>query len=189
MRQRLTIILTFVVIIGALVIINTVTYVRQEKLPDSEFPPNRSSYHSGPTGTRAFHDFLSESGYKVMRWREAPEKLLGKTGENVATFAVIGTTHLPSSRHQIDALHRWVAKGGCFLLIDRDPPLRMLPKSGEWLLYPRTLDFPPFDIDPGNDSAMTKDVKPFTPVQPTWLTHKVESVLPSRFAGRLSIVS
>ena len=39
MRQRLTIILTFVVIIGALVIINTVSYVKQEKLQDSEFFP------------------------------------------------------------------------------------------------------------------------------------------------------
>ena len=189
MRQRLTIILTFVVIIGALVIINTVSYVKQEKLRDSELMPNRSTYHSGPTGTRAFHDLLSESGYKVMRWREAPEKLLGKTGENVATFVVIGATQLPFSEEQIDALHQWVAKGGCLVLIDRDPGVRMLPRSGDWLVYSRTLDFPPLEIDPDNASEMTKDVKAFTPVQPTWLTHKVESVLPSRFAGRLSIVS
>ena len=188
MRQRLTIILTFVVIIGALVIINTITYVKQEKLQDSELFPNRSTYHSGPTGTRAFHDFLSESGYKVMRWREAPERLLGKTGENVATFVVIGSTQLPFSREQIDALHQWVARGGCFLLIDRDPGLRLLPKAGEWNIYSRTLDFPPLDIDPGDASEMTKDVTAFKPVQPTWLTQKVESVLPSRFAGRLSVV-
>lgn len=188
MRQRLTIILTFVVIIGALVIINTITYVKQEKLRDSELLPNRSTYHSGPTGTRAFHDFLSESGYKVMRWREAPEKLLGKTGENVATFVVIGSTQLPFSEEQVDALHEWIAQGGCFLLIDRDPGFHLLPKTDHWSVYSRTLDFPPPEIDPGNASEMTKDVKAFTPVQPTWLTRKVESVLPSRFAGRLSIV-
>lgn len=188
MRQRLTIILTFVVIIGALVIINTITYVKQEKLQDSELFPNRSTYHSGPTGTRAFHDFLSESGYKVMRWREAPEKLLGKAGENVATFVVIGSTQLPFTEAQVDALHKWIAKGGCFLLIDRDPALFLLPKSGDWGIYSRALDFPPLDIDPGNATEMTRDVKAFTPVQPTWLTRKVESVLPSRFAGRLSLV-
>ena len=188
MRQRLTIILTFVVIIGVLVIINTVTYVKQEKLPDSELLPNRSTYHSGPTGARAFHDLLSESGYQVMRWREAPEKLLGKTGEKVATFVVIGTTRLPFSEEQIIALHKWIARGGCFLLIDRDPPLKLLPKTGEWSVYSRLLDFPPLDIDPGDAAAMTKDVKPFTPVQPTWLTREVQSVLPSRFAGRLSVV-
>src|SRR5690349_5180451 len=188
MRQRLTIILTFVVIIGALVIINTVTYVQQEKLPDSELTPNRSTYHSGPTGARAFHDFLSESGYKVMRWRETPEKLLSKTGENVSTFVVIGSTRLPFSEEQIRALHQWVANGGCLLLIDREPTPRLLPKTGDWAIYSRSLDFPPLDIDPGDASAMTKDVAAFKTVQPTWLTRKVESVMPSRFAGRLSVV-
>jgi len=188
MRQRLTIILTFVVIIGVLVIINTVTYVKQEKLPDTELTPNRSTYHSGPTGARAFFDFLSESGFQVMRWREPPEKLLGKTGEKVATFVVIGTTRLAFSQEQIIGLHKWIARGGCFLLIDRDPSLRLLPKTGEWSIYSRLLDFPPLDIDPGDASAMTKEVKAFTPVQPTWLTRNVQSVLPSRFVGRLSVV-
>jgi hypothetical protein len=66
MRQRLTIILTFVVIIGLLVILNSLTFVKKEKTQDLETFPNRSTYHSGPTGTRALHDFLNESGYKVM---------------------------------------------------------------------------------------------------------------------------
>ena len=188
MRQRLTIILTFVVIVGALIIINTVTYVEQEKLPDSELLPNRSTYHSGPTGARAFHDFLSESGYKVMRWREAPEKLLSKAGEHVSTFVVIGVTRLPFSQEQIKALHQWIANGGCLLLIDREPAQRLLPKAGNWAIYSRSLDFPPLDIDPGDASVMTKDVEAFKPVQPTWLTRKVEFVMPSRFAGRLSVV-
>ena len=188
MRQRLTIILTFVVIVGVLVIINTVTYVQQEKLPDSELIPNRSTYHSGPTGARAFHDLLSESGYKVMRWREAPEKLLGKAGENVSTFVVIGATRLPFGEEQIVALHQWIANGGCFLLIDREPSRRLLPKAGDWSIYSSTLDFPLFDIDPSDTSVMTKDVTALAPVQPTWLTRKVESVMPSRFAGRLSLV-
>ena len=78
MRQRITIILTFVVIIGLLVILNSITYVNQEKAEDSEITPNRSTYHAGPTGTRALHDLLNESGYKVIRWRETPQKLLGE---------------------------------------------------------------------------------------------------------------
>ena len=188
MRQRLTIILTFVVIIAVLVIINTVTYVEKEKLPDSELFPNRSTYHSGPTGARAFYDLLSESGYHVMRWREAPDKLLGKSGEKVATFVVIGTTQLPIRDDQIKVLHRWIAKGGCLLLIDRDPSLRLLPKPVDWRIYSRVLDFPPIDIDPGDAGAMTKDVAAFTPVQPTWITRDVQAVMPSRFAGRISLV-
>ena len=187
MRQRLTIILTFVVIIGALVIINTITYVKKEKLQDSEMLPNRSTYNSGPTGTRALHDFLNESGYKVMRWREAPENLLGKTGSNVRTFVVIGSTQLPFNEEQTKALHRWIMLGGCFVLIDREPDVRLLPKLSGWAITSRMLDFPAFDIDPANASDMTKDVEPFTPVQPTRLTHNIESVLPSRFAGRMAI--
>src|SRR5436190_2155635 len=189
MRQRLTIILTFVVIIGALVIINTVTYVKKEKLQDSEALPNRSTYHSGPTGTRALHDFLNESGYKVMRWREAPEKLLGKTGNSVATFVVIGATQLPFSDEQTNALRKWVLMGGRLVLIDRDPDVRLLPKNADWTISSRMLDFPAFDIDPANANDMTKGVEAFTPVQPTRLTHNIESVQPSRFAGRLAITA
>ena len=184
MRQRLTIILTFIVIIGALVILNTITYVKEEKLQDSELMPNRSTYHAGPTGTRALHDFLSESGYKVMRWREAPEKLLGDSGENVATFVVIGSTRLPISEEQIRALRQWIARGGCFVVIDRDP---VQNGTSDWSITTRSFDFPAFDTDPANATEMTQNVTPATPVQPTRLTHNISSILPSRFASRIMI--
>src|SRR4026209_897302 len=90
MRQRITIILTFIVIIGLLVILNTVSYVHEDKKGDTEITPNRSSYHAGPTGTRALHDLLNESGYKVIRWRESPERLFSENGKRVSTFVVIG---------------------------------------------------------------------------------------------------
>lgn len=184
MRQRLTIILTFLVIIGALVILNTITYVKEEKLRDSEILPNRSTYHGGPTGTRALHDFLSESGYKVMRWREAPEKLLGEAGESVATFVVIGSTRLPFSEEQIHALGQWIARGGCFVLIDRDPAQQGL---SDWSVTARSIDFPSFETDPADATQMTENVTPIAPVQPTRLTHNVSTILPSRFASRLMI--
>src|SRR4026207_340077 len=90
MRQRITIILTFIVIIGFLVILNTVSYVQESKKGDTEITPNRSTYHAGPTGTRALHDLLNESGYKVIRWRESNVKLLGESGKLGNTFVVIG---------------------------------------------------------------------------------------------------
>ncbi|HEV2834225.1 MAG TPA: DUF4350 domain-containing protein [Pyrinomonadaceae bacterium] len=188
MRQRLTIILTFLVIIGVLVILNTLTYVKQEKLQDSEMLPDRSTYHGGSTGVRALHDFLSESGYKVMRWRESPEKLWSEAGNNVATFVVVGSTRLPFSEEQVQALHSWIARGGCFVLIDRDPDPHLLPNTREWSVSSRMLDFPGFDLDPADAAAMTKDVKPLTPVQPTRYTHNVASVQASRFAGRIMVL-
>lgn len=184
MRQRLTIILTFLVIIGALVILNTITYVKEEQLQDSELLPNRSTYHSGPTGTRALHDFLSESGYKVMRWREGPEKLLGEAGESVTTFVVIGSTRLPFSQDQILILRQWIMRGGCFVLIDRDP---IQTGESDWSITARSTDFPSFDIDPANASEMTENVTPIAPVQPTRLTHDVATIMPSRFASRIMI--
>ncbi len=187
MRQRLTIILTFIVIIGALVVINTISYVKQEKLQDSELFPNRSTYHSGPTGTRALHDFMSESGYKVIRWREAPEKLLGQAGKNIATFVVIGPTRLPFSDDQRKSLQEWISRGGCFVLITREPDLTHGAPPGGWLLTARTSDYPRFETDPANASQMTKDVTALKPVQPTSLTHNVATVLPSRFAARLTL--
>lgn len=187
MRQRITIILTLVVIIGALVIINTVSYVKQEKLQDSELFPNRSTYHAGPTGTRALHDFMSESGYKVMRWRDAPERLLGQTGAHVATFVVIGPTRLPFSEEQVRSLQAWVSRGGCLVLISREPSLTQGASPDGWVLSSRASEVPSFETDPANASDMTKDVTALRPVQPTSLTHNVASVLPSRFAARLTL--
>ena len=187
MRQRLTIILTFIVIIGALVVINTISYVKQEKLQDSELFPNRSTYHSGPTGSRALHDFMSESGYKVIRWRESPERLLGQAGANVATFVVIGPTQLPFTDEQRTALHEWVSRGGCFVLINREPDLTRGAPPGDWAISSRTFDFPNFETDPADVSLMTNHVTALKPVQPTSLTHNVASVLPSRFAARLTL--
>ena len=187
MRQRLTIILTFVVIVGALVVLNTITYVKDEKLSDNEVLPNRSTYHSGPTGTRALHDFLSESGYKVMRWREAPERLLSDAGSNVSTFVVIGTTQLPFTDEHSNALRGWVNRGGCLVLIDREFAFYDPTGLSRWAFTARPLDHPNFEVNPGDAAQMTLDVDAVTPVQPTRLTHNVGTVMPSRFAARFTI--
>lgn len=187
MRQRLAIILTFVVIIGLLVILNSVTYLKQEKVQDFELAPNRSTYHNGPTGLRALHDFLSESGYKIIRWRETPKKLLGDSGKLVTTFVVVGQTQIPFSVDDGRYLHDWVAAGGRLVLIDRklqDLP----PESMGWKINARTIDMPDLEVDPSNSSVMTRDVTALQPIQPTVLTSSVQSVLPSRFAARLKVV-
>src|SRR5215207_7803386 len=129
MRQRLTIIVTFLVIIGLLVLLNTLTYVKQDKPQGMEISPNRSTYHSGPTGTRALHDFLNESGYKVIRWRETTERLLSDSGSMIATFVVVGQTQVPFTEEEAAALHDWVALGGRFVLINRAVDGQLVPES------------------------------------------------------------
>lgn len=188
MRQRFTIILTFVVIIGLLVILNSLTYVRKEKTEDMEIVPNRSTYHSGPTGTRALHDFLNESGHKVMRWRESPERLFSENGKLVNTFVVIGRTQIEFTGNEAEALRDWVGRGGRLVLIDRMVDEAIAPKSQGWSIKAREWDFPNINDNPGDASQMTRGVNALQPVQPTILTNTIESVMPSRFYSRLSVI-
>src|ERR1051326_3967695 len=163
MRQRFTIILTFVVIIGLLVILNSITYVRKEKVQDMETSPNRSTYHSGPTGTRALHDLLNESGYKVMRWRESPERLFSETGKQVSTFVVIGRIQVEFTGNEAEALRDWVGRGGRLVLIDREVNEALAPKSEGWSIRAREWNYPTLDDNPGDAQQMTKGVTALHP--------------------------
>ena len=189
MRQRLTIILTVIVILGALVILNTITYVKKEQPLDTEIAPNRSTYHAGPTGTRALYDFLSESGRKVIRWREAPDRLLGSSGSAINTLVIIGQTQLPFSAEHAEPVLAWVARGGRLVLIDREPPGFLLAKSGDWLINMKGYPFPLLNTDPGDPKVMTESVTALQPVQPTLMTQNVQAVMPSRFASRVRITA
>lgn len=184
MRQRLGIIITIVLAIGVLVAINSFAYVAEQKEQESEFYPNRSTYSAGATGTRALHDFLSESGYKVMRWREPIERLLGSSGQSVQTFVIIGRPRVEIEEEDAKSLMLWVERGGRLVIIDRRPDDSLLPISGDWKITTEYIDFP-MTIDPGSPEQMTQDVKPISPVQPTLLTRDVESVMPSRFISAI----
>jgi hypothetical protein len=188
MRQRLTIILTFAVIIGLLALLNTLIYVKKDETPDLELAANRSTYHSGPTGTRALHDFLNESGYKVIRWRETPARLSGDSGSMIATFVVVGQTQVPFTEDDAVALHKWVALGGRFVLIDRAVDERLMPVSRGWSVASKRLGFPALNTNPADAKQMTENVTALQPVQPTALTRSIKTVMPSRFASRLTIM-
>ena len=187
MRQRLTILLTFVVIIGLLVVLNTLTYVQEEDGHDLELAPNRSTYHSGPTGMRALHDLLKESGYRVIRWRETPAKLLSDSGAQVATFVVIGDTQLPFTDEDAEAVQQWVINGGRFVLIDRQINRELVETYDGWTITAGKSSIPNLNTDPADVSQMTENVAAVKPQQPTVLTRSIESVMPSRFAARFSI--
>src|SRR6185369_13776588 len=195
MRQRITVILTIVVILGLLVLVNAVTYVKEQKVNDSEFTANRSTYHSGPTGTRAFYDFLSESGQKVMRWREPTEKLSatsrdssGISGNQVTTFVVIGRTQLPFTNDEATSLLSWVKRGGQLVLIDREFDPQLVPKATNWTITSHPLDSPSLDLDANDSKQMTSGVSALKPVQPTLLTQQIHAVMASRFSARIKVV-
>lgn len=184
MRQRLTIILTFVVIIGLLVLINAVSHVQEEEVRDLEMFANRSTYHAGPSGARALHDFLNESGYKVMRWREPLSQLMNTSKQPVSTLVIVGETRLPFEDEDFTILRAWVGRGGRLVMIDRTPDPRLMGNAG-WTIRAKEQRLPDIDTNPGNVNQMTENVSELQPLQPTLLTNNIESVMPSRFASRL----
>jgi len=186
MRQKFVIVLTVLLILAVLIAINLATYVAQEEPPDSELSPNRSTYHSGSTGTRALYEFLSESGYKVMRWREIPERLLGDSGQKVQTFVIIGHTPLSVDEDQAKSLLLWVERGGRLVIVDRQADAHLLPPAGDWAVKTEIGTLPPFSPEPVKPEELIENVKPVPPVQPTLLTQGIESVMPSRFASTIS---
>src|ERR1044072_4154080 len=166
MRQRLTVILTFAVIIGLLALVSSIRYVKKEKQHYFEFAPNRSTYHSGPTGVRAFFDFLDESGYKVIRWRDQPQKLLTDSGKSIKTFVVVGQTRVRFSDAEWEALTKWIAAGGCYVVIDRHPLSEAKAATRtSWDIISRQLEFPALDVNPANVQQMTGDVVALQPLQ------------------------
>jgi uncharacterized protein DUF4350 len=189
MRQRIGIIITVVLVLGVLIAINAASYEGEDEREDTELLPNRSTYHSGATGTRALYDYLSESGYPVIRWREVPAQLLADTRQRVQTFVIIGDTALSIEEDEARSLLLWVERGGRLVLVDRKPEDQILPASGGWVISTEFGELPSLTVNPGNVDEMTQNVKPVQPVQPTLLTQKVESVMPSRFATSISFTS
>jgi hypothetical protein len=189
MRQKFLTILTIILVVGLLIALNLATYVTEEPEHDMEAIPNRSTYHSGPTGTRAFYEFLSGSGYRVMRWRDSVERLLGASGSQVKTFVVVGRTKLDFESSEAQALLFWVSQGGQLILIDRMPHPETFLKSGNWQLEPFFAEYSAFNIDPTDAKAMTENVDPLQPVQPTILTRGISDVRPSRLATHLKVTA
>lgn len=186
MRQRLGIIVTIVLAIGVLVVINSAAYVSEDKKPETELTPNRSTYNAGPTGTRALHDFLNETGNQVMRWREPPEKLLTAAGKSVQTFVIVGRPRINVEKEEAESLLLWVTRGGRLVIIDRRPEDFLLPRSGDWKVTTEFLDFS-VGADPANSEQMTEGIEPIEPAQPTLLTQNVASVMTSRYFSAIKI--
>src|SRR5262245_26264604 len=187
MRQRLIIIISLIVVVVVLVLINAASYVRVEPAADSESAPDRSTFNGGATGTRALYDFLHESGYQVARWREPTATLLSFNGPKPSTIVVVGETQIPFSQTESKELLHWVESGGRLVIIDRSPDLRLLPGSGEWTIQTHPTNFPRPELNPSDFDQMTRDVKPVAPSQPTLLARGVDQIMPSRFAGLISI--
>lgn len=187
MRQRLVIIISVVVVLVVLVALNAASYVRIEKSTDLEGKPDRSSYNPGATGTRALYDLLHESGRDVLRWTEGPDSLLNQQQMRNATFVIVGETAISIKKEEAQSILKWVENGGRLVIVDRSPDHRLLPRSGHWSLSTQVTQYPSIDVPADNPDAMTEGVAALQTSQPTVLTRNVDSVMPSRYAGLISL--
>jgi hypothetical protein len=187
MRQKFFIFSGLIILVVVLVGLNVASYVQKEKVPDNEAAPNRSTYNTGATGTRAFFDLLNETGRKSVRWQEPPRALLTAGKDAPQTFVVVGHLQRAFGDDEVEHLLRWVYQGGKLVLIDREPRAHLLSTTADWSIKAVPVEFIPFGIDPSNQSQMTDKVTAAKPVLPSLYTRNVNAVQPSRFASSVNL--
>ncbi len=186
MKQKLLIFVALIFLVALLIGLNAASYVQKDEQADTEDRPNRSTYNSGSTGTRALYDFLSETGRKVTRWQEPPAELLNST-KQPATLVIIGTTRLEIDETESAQILRWVSQGGKLVIIDREPPTAFLRTTANWSIKNIPNDSPTFGVDPLEQIQMTTLTPAIKPNQPSVFTRNVNAVQPSRFASSVEI--
>jgi hypothetical protein len=187
MKQKLFIFLGLIILIIALIGLNAASYTQKEKMQDSEIFPNRSTYNSGATGTKALFDLLAETGRKPVRWTEPANELLKKDSANTpSTFVIIGQIRQDFSDGETEKLLEWVANGGKLVIIDREPSEKLIIKNENWQIHFKTFENPFFDTDTYDQKAMTFGTNAAKPVQPSIFVKNINAVQPSRFASTIS---
>ena len=184
MKQKLFLILGLVVLIVVLVGLNAVSYTQKEKQLDSEFVPNRSTYNSGATGTRAFFDLLTETGRKPVRWQNPPADLLINNKNKPSTLVIIGITRKEVTDEDAAQILQWVSEGGKLVLIDREPAKNLVKTTANWNVsvnYDRGA--PDFLTDASDPKQMTAGTKAARAAQPSLFTKSINGVQHSRFAA------
>lgn len=186
MKQKFFIVGSLIFLIFLLVGLNAVSYVQKEKQADTELLPNRSSFNSGVTGTRAFYELLSETGRKVVRWQQPPDALLNNKNAP-QTFVIIGSLKREFTDAEASKLLQWVSEGGRLIVIDRKPPEKLVVPTYNWkLFFDPEEDFNEGGANPADTTQITANIAAAIPIQPTLYTKGVNSVQLSRLASSIT---
>lgn len=179
--------MALIVLVVVLVVLNAASYTQKADTPEDEFSPNRSSYNSGATGTRALYELLAESGARVTRWEQKTSALLGDAKNKPHTFVVVGDVRRPYADEEVEQLLRWVARGGKLVIIDRTPYQTLISTTADWTITARYPGGSAFGVDPFDQTQMTGGISAGKPQQPTQYTRGVIAVQPSRFASAIDL--
>jgi hypothetical protein len=188
MKQKLSIFLVLILLVLLLAGLNAATYVQKEKVADTEFAPNRSTYNSGSTGTQAFYTLLSETGRNVTRWQASLETLRTDAKNRPSVFVMIGPLPRDLSDDEKTHLMQWVSAGGTLVLIDREPSDELLVTTSQWKMSVVPKVSPDlYVIDASDQKQMTAERPAQKAVQPSYLSRGVNAVQASRLASSIKL--
>ena len=188
MKQKLSIFLVLVLLVLLLAGLNAATYVQKEKVADTEFAPNRSTYNSGSTGTQAFYTLLSETGRNVTRWQASLETLRTDAKNRPSVFVMIGPLRRDLSDDEKTNLMEWVSAGGTLILIDREPSEELLVTTSQWKMSVLPRVSPDlYVIDASDQKQMTAERPAQKAVQPSFFSRGVNAVQASRLASSVKL--
>lgn len=187
MRRSIGMTIYIGVVLLILIGLNRARYVSLDRPAENETSPNRSSYNSGPTGTRAIYQLLEEENRVVGRWRLSWHELEKRAPGSI--LIVVGplnsgqSTTPPQAEpapEEVDALASWVDNGGQLVVIGRSIPVR-LPGPPVPVISPQ----------PRNDrrSAVVEEQSGTLFYEPTRLTHHLGKVVLSPYATRIDLTA
>jgi hypothetical protein len=172
--------ITIIIVIAILVGLSAADAIEFDRPTENELAPNRSTYNSGQTGTRAIYQLLEESGTPVARWRKHYSSLGAEAEDSILVIIGPFQSGKKITEEEAFALQVWISAGGRALIISRspieqfgDPAIRA--KAPEQL--PVNYETPEQYIDGESDELIA---------QPTELTRGVRGLALSNFATRMS---
>ena len=179
MRRYFGITIAITIVIVVIIAMSAASRLEFDRPKENELSPNRSSYNSGPTGTRALYQLLEETGSPVARWRENYSALNNDAKDS--TLVIVGPfqSGLKLAKEEAGALHRWISNGGRALVISRYP----LEQFGDSVIHSIAPEKLPDWQSPPEQYINEKSDQLIT--QPTELTRNVRGLALSDFATRM----
>src|SRR5262245_12832143 len=112
MVRYLWITLTGILIIALLIGLSAAGTIELDRPEESEIEPIRSSFSTGPTGTRAFYQLLEESGKPVARFLDSYHTLDEKAGNSLLVIVGPFKNSQALRDEEAQSLQQWIAQGG-----------------------------------------------------------------------------
>ncbi|MGH9755895.1 MAG: DUF4350 domain-containing protein [Blastocatellia bacterium] len=180
MRRYVAGVVTIIIVIAAIIGLNAAGNIEFDSSLENELAPNRSTYNSGQTGTRALYQLLEESGLPVARWRRRYSQLHAEAKDSILVIIGPFLSGQKISDEEAIMLQGWISNGGRALIISRSP----LEQFGDPAIRVKPPDNPPA-WDATTEQFIYEQSDELI-MQPTELTRKVRGLALSDFASRMS---